>query len=101
MVVAADSYEEKDDLDVVEDVNPFLSFRTLTTDIKHAVSQIAQLEDGFCDSGSAQPRAEDVLVRGEVVLSKEALDIGEEAARGISNGCGIGGGSSALAKVVV
>lgn len=51
MVVPADGNKEKNDLHVVKDVNPLLPLGPLSTDIEHAVREIAQLEYCFCDAG--------------------------------------------------
>lgn len=67
MVVAADGYEEQDDLDVVEDVDPLLAFRSLSTNVEHAVGEVASVEDGLANAGGAESCTEDVLVGGGVV----------------------------------
>lgn len=51
VVVAADGHEEKDDLYVVENVDPFLPLGSLPTHIEHAVCKVSQLEYGFGDTG--------------------------------------------------
>jgi hypothetical protein len=51
MIVAADGDQEEYHLYVVEDVNPLLSLRSLSTDVEHAVRQRTSLEDGLADSG--------------------------------------------------
>jgi hypothetical protein len=47
VVVTTDGNEEQYNLHVVEDVDPLLSLRPLTTDIHHLVCEVAQLEDGL------------------------------------------------------
>lgn len=78
MVVTADSNQEQDDLYVVEDVNPLLTFRSLAANVEHAICQVAQLEDGLGDARGSQSRAEDILVGRKVVFGKEPFDVGEE-----------------------
>jgi hypothetical protein len=80
MIITADGDEEQHYLDIVKDVYPLLSLRTLAANIEHAICEVAQLEYGFCDAGSPQPGAENVLVCRQVVLCKETFDVGKEAA---------------------
>ena len=50
MVVATNRNQEKDDLHVVEDVNPLLLLGPLPAYVEHAVCEVSELEDGFCDT---------------------------------------------------
>lgn len=50
LVVSADGYQEKETVDILETVNPLLSLRPLSTHIKHAISQRAEIEYGFCNT---------------------------------------------------
>lgn len=50
MVVSADCDKEKYDLNVVEHVDPLLTLRSLSTDVEHAVCEIAGVEDGLADA---------------------------------------------------
>ena len=40
LIVTTDSCKEENDLDVVEDVDPLLSLRTLTSDVEHLVCEL-------------------------------------------------------------
>lgn len=51
MVVAAYGNKEEYDVDIIEDVNPFLALRPLPTDIEHAIRETTSFEDGFTDTG--------------------------------------------------
>jgi hypothetical protein len=47
VVVTTDGDEEQYDLHVIEDVDPLLALRPLTTHIDHLVCEVAQLEYGL------------------------------------------------------
>jgi hypothetical protein len=79
MVITAYGDEEQDYLYVVEDVNPLLPLGPLTTNIKHAIRQVAEFEYSLGDTGRPQPRSEDVLIGRQVVFGEKALDIAKEA----------------------
>jgi hypothetical protein len=68
LVVFADGDEEKDDGDVFETVDPFLSFGTLTSDIEHSVGEVLDVEGCFGDTGRLDSSAQYVLVGGEIIL---------------------------------
>jgi hypothetical protein len=55
-------------------VNPFLTFGTLSTDIEHAVGEVANDEGGLSDTGGLDTRTEDILVAGEIVGLSNALN---------------------------
>jgi hypothetical protein len=55
-------------------VNPLLTLGSLTTDIEHAVGQIANDEGGLGDTSGLDTRAEDILVSGEVVGLSNAVN---------------------------
>jgi hypothetical protein len=57
VVVAADGDKEEHDLHVVEDMYPLLPFRSLTTNVEHAVCEVAELEDGLGDTSRPQSRS--------------------------------------------
>lgn len=50
VVVAANCDQEENDLDVVENVDPLLTFRPLSTDIEHAVRQVTSVKDSLADT---------------------------------------------------
>lgn len=50
VVVAANCDQEEHDLDVVENVDPLLTFRPLSTDIEHAVRQVTSVKDSLADA---------------------------------------------------
>lgn len=49
MVEAADRHEEHDDLYIVKDVDPLLPLRPLSSYVKHAVCQVANLKNGLAN----------------------------------------------------
>ena len=53
VVVAADSDEEEDYIDVIEDMDPLLALRSLTADIEHAERKAASLKNRFADARCA------------------------------------------------
>lgn len=74
LIVFGDGNQEENRSHVFEAVNPFLPFGSLTTNIKHPVSQIADDERGFRDTGGLDTRAENILVGGEIVGLGDALN---------------------------
>jgi len=82
LVVFRDGDEEEDSGDILETVDPLLSFRTLTTDVKHAVGKVANDESSFGDTGSLDTRAKHVLVVGDIVWSGDSVDGFEVAKQG-------------------
>lgn len=75
VIETADGYKEQDDLYVVENVNPLLSLRALTTDVKHLESQVSGIEDGLTDTCRSKACTQDVLVSGNIVLFEEPAEI--------------------------
>jgi hypothetical protein len=51
VVVTTNGDKKQYNLHVVEDVDPLFSLRSLTANIDHLVCEVAQLEDGFGDTG--------------------------------------------------
>lgn len=86
LVVFGDGDQEKDRGDVLEAVDPLLTFRTLATDVEHAVSQITDDESSLGDTGGLDTRAEDVLVGGEVVRLRDTVDGIEVAKKSVNRG---------------
>jgi hypothetical protein len=80
LVVLGDGDQEQDGGDVLEAVNPLLTLRSLTTDVEHAVGQIANNEGGLGNTGGLDTRAEHILVGREVVGLSDTVN-GVEVAR--------------------
>lgn len=74
LVVLGDGDEEEDGGDVLETVDPLLALGTLSSDVEHAVGELANDEGCLSDTGGLDTGAEDILVRGEVVALGDALD---------------------------
>ena len=74
LVVLGDGDQEEDGGDVLEAVNPLLSLGSLTTDVEHAVCQVADDECGLGDTGGLDTGTEDILVGGEVVGLGDAVN---------------------------
>lgn len=62
LVVLRDGYQEENGCYILKAVDPLLTFRSLTTNIKHTVGQVANNESGFSDTGCFDTRPEDILV---------------------------------------
>lgn len=62
MVETTDCHEKQDDLDIVKDVYPLLSLRSLSTNVKHLVCEVARLENGLADARGTKSCSENVLV---------------------------------------
>jgi len=73
LIVLGDGDQEQDSSDILEAVDPFLSLGSLSTNVKHAISQILNDEGGFCDTGGFDSRPEDVLVIWHVVMGSDAV----------------------------
>jgi hypothetical protein len=67
LVILGNGDQEEDSSDVLEAVNPLLTLGSLTTDIEHAVGQIANDEGSLGDTGGLDTGAKDILISGEVV----------------------------------
>lgn len=74
LVVLGDGDKEENGGNVLEAVYPLLTLRSLTTDIKHAVSKIADDEGGFGDTSRLDTRSEHVLVVGNVVGRSDTVN---------------------------
>jgi len=79
VIETANSHQEQDDLHVVENVDPLLSFRTLTTDVKHLEGQIARVEDGLADTCRPKACTQDVLISGNIVLFEKSAEVAHVA----------------------
>ena len=67
-------------MNVIENVYPLLALRSLSTNVVHAVGEMAGLEYGFADPCRTQTGAENVLVVGYVGSGEETVDVLEIAA---------------------
>jgi hypothetical protein len=74
LVVLGDGDQEKDGGDILEAVYPLFSFRSLATDVEHAVCEVADDEGGLGDTSRLDTRPEHVLVVGDVVGRSDAVD---------------------------
>lgn len=74
LVVFGNGDQEEDGGDILEAVNPLLSLGTLTTDIEHAVGQVANDESCLSDTSRLDTGAEDILVSGEVIALADAVN---------------------------
>lgn len=74
LVVLGDGDKEENGCDILEAVNPLLTFRTLTTNVEHAVGEIANNESCLGDTCCLDARTEDILVTGQVVGLSNALN---------------------------
>jgi hypothetical protein len=74
LVVLGDGDEEENGGDILEAVDPLLTFGTLTTNVEHAVGEVTNDEGGFGDTGGLDTGTENVLVAREVVGLSDALN---------------------------
>ena len=74
LVILGDGDEEQDGGDILEAMYPLLSFRSLATDIEHAVCEVANDKGGLCDTSRLNTRSEHVLVVGNVVGRGDAVN---------------------------
>ena len=81
LVVFRDSHEEEDCRDVLKAVDPLLSLRPLSTNVKHAISQFANDECSLSDASGLDTGAQNILVIGQVVRLSDAGDVVEVARR--------------------
>jgi len=62
VIVSTNRDQEEYYLHVVEHVNPLLPFGSLTTDIKHPIGEISELENSLSNARSTQTSSQNVLV---------------------------------------
>lgn len=60
-------------------MNPLLSLRALATNVKHAISEIADDESGLGDTSGLDTRAQNILIVRHVVRSGNACNVIEVA----------------------
>lgn len=86
LVVLGDGDKEENGGDILEAVNPLLTFGTLTTNVEHAVGEVANNESGLGDTGCLDTRTENVLVAGKIIGLSNALN-GVKVASKVSLSC--------------
>ena len=74
LIVLAQTDQENQRGDVLEAVNPFLSFTPLSTDIEQSVRELADFEHRLCDTRGLHTRAQNVLVCRQVRWVRHAID---------------------------
>jgi hypothetical protein len=74
LVVLRNGNQEEDCRDVLEAMYPLLSFRSLTTDVEHAVGKVANDKGRLSDTGGLYTRAQHILVVGNVVWCRNAVN---------------------------
>ena len=79
LIVLRDGDKEENSCDILEAVNPLLSFRSLSSDIKHAVCKITDDESRLSNTGRLYPRSQDILVVRHIVGLSDTLNIVEVA----------------------
>lgn len=75
LIVLGDGDEEENSGDVLEAVNPLLTLRALSTDVKHSVCKLANNESGLSDTGGLDTRSEHILVIWHVVVLSNSADV--------------------------
>lgn len=85
LIVATDGNQEQDYLNIIENVQPLLALRALSTNIEHSICEIAQIEDRFGDARSTESRTQNVLICGNVRFVEEPINVGEIAALRLEN----------------
>lgn len=76
LIVATECGHKHEAMHSFEAMYPLLAFRTLTTDIKHMVVQLAEFEEGLCDACRSKAGTKNILVVRNVVLSEQTIDMG-------------------------
>jgi len=54
LVVTADGDKKQQAVDILKTVDPLLAFRPLSTNVKHAVCELAEIKKSFSDASCAQ-----------------------------------------------
>lgn len=74
LIVFGNGDKEENGRNIFEAVDPLFTFRSLTTDVKHAIRQLANDEGRLRDTSSLDTRSENVLVRGKIVALGNSVD---------------------------
>lgn len=77
LIVLGNGNEEENGGHVLEAVDPLLSLRSLTTDVEHPISKVADDESCLGDTSSLDTGAQNVLVIGHIIGCGNALDVVE------------------------
>lgn len=70
--------EEEYGRDRVEALRPFLPLRPLPSHVDEYKWHIVDVDGAFCDAFGGLPAVQDILVRGYIVRSRDALELVEE-----------------------
>ena len=79
LIVLRNGDQEEDGGNVLEAVNPLLTFGTLSSDIKHSVCELADNEGSLGDTSGLNTRSQDILVVWHVVVLCDSGNIVEVA----------------------
>jgi hypothetical protein len=74
LVIFGNGDQEEDCGNILKAVYPFLSFRTLTTDIEHPVCEVSDNESCLGDTSGFDTRPKNILVVGDVIRSSNAVN---------------------------
>ena len=74
LVVFGNGDKEQYGGDILETVDPLLSFRSLSTNIEHSVGQVLDDEGRLGDAGSLDTGAQDILIIRHVIVRGDAVD---------------------------
>lgn len=80
LIVLGNSNQEEDGGDIFKAVDPLLSLRTLSSDIKHSIGKISDNEGGLGDSSGLDSRTKNILVIWHIIRLGNALNIVKVAA---------------------
>lgn len=75
LVVSAQGGHKHEAMDAFETMNPLLAFWALTTNIKHMITQLSKLKESLCDTCCSKSRSKNVLIVGDIVSRKQAVNI--------------------------
>ena len=78
LIISGDSYQEEQRVDVLKAMYPFLSLRSLSTNIEHAVLQGAEIKVRLGNTGGTEACAQHILVSRNEFLVKETIEVNEE-----------------------
>jgi hypothetical protein len=66
--------QEQDGSDILKAMDPLLPFGALSTNVKHAVCEVANDEGSFRDTGSFDTGTKHILVSGKIVRLGDAVN---------------------------
>ena len=79
LIVLGNGDKEEDGGNVLEAVNPLLTFRTLSSNIEHSVCELADDEGGLGDTSGLNTRSQDILIVWHVVVLCDSGNVVEVA----------------------